>query len=88
LQVERNGYGRQLDSRIARLQTEGIDGDLEAVFIRAPIIRRVGRDAKVSSPAIKATRCWWNKAGIWRRHFIRNLTEDSRVHLKFLNKVP
>src|SRR5262245_30448642 len=33
--VERNGYGRQLDSRIVKLQPEGLaGGDLEAVFIR------------------------------------------------------
>src|SRR5258707_10982992 len=42
--VERNAYGRQLDSRIAHLDLEG---DLEAVFIRAPIIRRVGDNARV-----------------------------------------
>ena len=42
IDVERNAYGRQLDSRVALLlDAEG--GPLEAVFIRAPIIRRVGR---------------------------------------------
>lgn len=45
LTVERNGYGRQLDSRIAKLDVEGID--IEAVFIRAPIIRRAGPEVKV-----------------------------------------
>ncbi len=38
--VERNGYGRQVDSHIADID---IDGQVaEAVFIRAPIIRRTG----------------------------------------------
>src|SRR5260370_2674343 len=45
--VERNGYGRQLDSRIARLQPAGVEGGLEAVLIRAPIIRRGGVQARV-----------------------------------------
>ena len=49
--VERNGYGRQLDSRIAQLEPEEksrlTDTDIEAVFIRAPVIRRVGEGAKV-----------------------------------------
>jgi len=51
--VERNAYGRQLDSRVARLHPEEAfarragDGDIEAVFIRAPIIRRVGPSATV-----------------------------------------
>ena len=47
MEVERNAYGRQLDSRIARLKPEGMEGELEAVFIRAPIIRSVGQDAKI-----------------------------------------
>jgi 5'-phosphate synthase pdxT subunit len=44
--VERNGYGRQIDSRIAPIElTNG--GTAEAVFIRAPVIRRVGPRTKV-----------------------------------------
>lgn len=45
--VERNGYGRQIDSRIAPVEIAGSAS--EAVFIRAPIIRRVGPDIKVLS---------------------------------------
>lgn len=45
LTVERNGYGRQIDSRIAAI--DWIGAPTEAVFIRAPIIRRVGPEAKV-----------------------------------------
>jgi 5'-phosphate synthase pdxT subunit len=44
--IERNAYGRQIDSRIAQIDLEG-SGPAEAVFIRAPIIRRVGPEAKV-----------------------------------------
>jgi 5'-phosphate synthase pdxT subunit len=42
--VQRNAYGRQLDSRIVNIATESaeIDSQIEAVFIRAPIIRRTG----------------------------------------------
>lgn len=40
ISVERNGYGRQLDSHIATLDVEG--RPVEAVFIRAPVIRRTG----------------------------------------------
>ena len=45
--VERNAYGRQVDSRVVELdpdpafQERTSPGKLEAVFIRAPIIRRV-----------------------------------------------
>src|SRR5437879_936049 len=44
ISVERNGYGRQLDSRIARVPIQE-DSDFEAVFIRAPIIRRARQRA-------------------------------------------
>jgi len=84
--IERNGYGRQLDSRIARIQPAGLEGDLEAVFIRAPIIRRVGDRAKVlatyqGDPVLVEQ----------GRHLVATfhpeLTADSRVHLMFLEKV-
>lgn len=45
LTVERNGYGRQIDSRISNIDIEGHPA--EAVFIRAPIIRRTGPDVSV-----------------------------------------
>ena len=37
--VERNAYGRQVHSTVTRIGLED-GGDMEAVFIRAPIIRR------------------------------------------------
>ncbi len=43
--VQRNGYGRQLDSHIAPVNINGESA--EAVFIRAPIIRRVGPSISV-----------------------------------------
>lgn len=45
LTVERNAYGRQIDSRIAQLDLDG--EPLEAVFIRAPVIRKVSGSARV-----------------------------------------
>src|SRR5579884_1718642 len=51
--VERNGYGRQIDSRIAPIElAQG--GTAEAVFIRAPIIRRVGPQTKVLATYLDA----------------------------------
>ncbi len=45
LTVERNGYGRQLDSRIAHIDVDGVRS--EAVFIRAPVIRKIGPETTV-----------------------------------------
>jgi 5'-phosphate synthase pdxT subunit len=90
--VERNAYGRQVDSRVVRLPETGEfareagGGDIEAVFIRAPIIRRVGPCATVyleyeGSPVLV-------REG---RHLVATfhpeLTGDPRVHRLFLDTI-
>jgi 5'-phosphate synthase pdxT subunit len=45
--VERNAYGRQIDSAILTLPTELPGGPLEMVFIRSPRITRVGEGVQV-----------------------------------------
>jgi 5'-phosphate synthase pdxT subunit len=45
--VERNAYGRQIDSTILTLPTEIPGGPLEMVFIRSPRITRVGDGVEV-----------------------------------------
>jgi 5'-phosphate synthase pdxT subunit len=45
--VERNAYGRQIDSTILTLPTELPGGPLEMVFIRSPRITRVGDRVEV-----------------------------------------
>jgi 5'-phosphate synthase pdxT subunit len=86
IDVERNGYGRQLESRIATLQPEGLKGDLEAVFIRAPIIRRVGADAKVLA-SYRGDPVLVEQGRHLAATFHPELTSDTRVHLIFLDKV-
>ena len=82
--VERNAYGRQLESRVARVDAGG--GPLEAVFIRAPIIRRVGEGVRVlarynGDPVLV-------EQGIhMAATFHPELTEDGRVHRLFMEKV-
>ena len=86
LTVERNAYGRQIDSRIAHLPFANTDDGLEAVFIRAPIIRRCGPGVKVlaeyeGDPVLVEE----------GRHLVATfhpeLTRDSRVHKLFLSKL-
>ncbi|WP_114453090.1 pyridoxal 5'-phosphate synthase glutaminase subunit PdxT [Halopolyspora algeriensis] len=46
--VRRNAFGRQADSFEADLDVEGIDGGpVHAVFIRAPLVEKVGSDVQV-----------------------------------------
>jgi pyridoxal 5'-phosphate synthase pdxT subunit len=84
LTVERNGYGRQIDSRIASVRIEGEAQPLEAVFIRAPIIRRVGPKGRIlatylGDPVLV-------EEGIHLvATFHPELTGDPRVHRQFVN---
>jgi 5'-phosphate synthase pdxT subunit len=84
IDVERNAYGRQIDSRIARIQAGATE--MEAVFIRAPKILRVGAGGKVMAT--------YNGDPVWveqGRHMVTTfhpeLTSDTRVHQRFLEKV-
>ena len=86
IDVQRNGYGRQLDSRIAKLQPEGIPNELEAVFIRAPIIRRVGQGAKVLA-RYKGDPVLVEQGRHMVATFHPELTGDARIHKLFLEKV-
>jgi 5'-phosphate synthase pdxT subunit len=93
MEIERNAYGRQLDSRITRLkindrlQPQGIEGELEAVFIRAPIIRSVGQNAKVLA-SYQGDPVLVEQGRHLAATFHPELTDDSRVHLMFLRKIP
>ena len=87
MQVERNAYGRQLDSRIAHLDPQGMDGGLEAVFIRAPIIRSVGKDAKVLA-SYEGDPVLVEQGRHMAATFHPELTDDARIHLMFLEKIP
>ncbi len=92
LTVERNAYGRQIDSRVANIspgaefQKRAGGGDVEAVFIRAPIIRRTGPGVNVlaeydGDPVLVEQ----------GRHLVATfhpeLTQDARVHKLFLSKI-
>jgi len=86
IDVERNAYGRQLDSHIAHLEPEGWNGDLEAVFIRAPIIRRVGGQAKVLARH-KGDPVLVEQGQHMVATFHPELTDDPRIHEMFLQKI-
>ncbi len=87
--VERNAYGRQLDSRIVHLNPENgrlTDRDIEAVFIRAPIIRRVGKSAKVLA-SYRNTPVLVEQGHHLVATFHPELTQDERIHRLFLDKI-
>jgi 5'-phosphate synthase pdxT subunit len=77
--VERNAYGRQADSFVGTVHAPDLGGELPAVFIRAPKIRRVGPGAE-----ILATRggepVLVREGNVVAATFHPELTEDNRVH--------
>ena len=85
LTVERNGYGRQLDSHIARIPAEGV-GELEAVFIRAPIIRRLGQAVRVLA-SHRGDPVLVEQGRHMAATFHPELTSDPRIHARFLSKL-
>lgn len=84
LTVERNAYGRQIDSRIARIELEGQTS--EAVFIRAPIIRRVGPSARILATYENAP-VLVEQGRHMASTFHPELSPASRVHQRFIHKV-
>lgn len=92
LTVERNAYGRQIDSHVAHVTPEPDftqrtqPGDLETVFIRAPIIRRVGAGARVLA-AYQGDPVLVEQGRHLVATFHPELSHDSRVHDLFISKL-
>ncbi len=92
LLIERNGYGRQLASRVVTLEPEPEfaarmpAGALEAVFIRAPIIRRAGERARVLARYLGQP-VLVEQGDHLVATFHPELAADRRVHRYFLEKV-
>ena len=92
LTVERNAYGRQIDSRVAQITPEtGFtqrteSGDLEAIFIRAPIIRRIGANATVLA-SYEGDPVLVEQGRHLVATFHPELGSDSRVHELFISKL-
>jgi pyridoxal 5'-phosphate synthase pdxT subunit len=82
--VQRNAYGRQIDSRIAEI--ESTLGPIEAVFIRAPIIRRAGPDVKVLA-SYQGDPVLVQQGRHMAATFHPELTEDPTVHRLFVNSI-
>ena len=80
--VERNAYGRQVNSRVVRILID--EGEMEAVFIRAPIIRHEGAGARVVA-TYAGDRVWIEPGRYMVTTFHPELTVDTRVHERFLS---
>ena len=79
IDVARNAYGRQVDSFISEVETSLAGGPLEAVFIRAPRITRVG-DGVVTLATLKGEPVMVRQDNLVAATFHPELTGDDRAH--------
>lgn len=88
LTVERNAYGRQIDSFIDDIDTSIDDTTkkFEAVFIRAPKIKSIGKTVRAigwhQDDVVLA-----ENDSILVATFHPELTNDTSIHKHFLNKI-
>jgi 5'-phosphate synthase pdxT subunit len=83
--VERNAFGRQVDSFEADVAVDGFDRPVHAVFIRAPWISKVGGAvevlATVTEPGTGDTHPVFVRQGrVLATSFHPELTDDDRIH--------
>ena len=86
LEVDRNAYGRQVQSFEAEVELDGEAESMRGVFIRAPRVRKLGEDVEVlgerdGEPVLV------RDGRLLLAAFHPELTDDSRVHERFLAMV-
>jgi 5'-phosphate synthase pdxT subunit len=80
--VERNAWGRQVDSFETQIDVAGLDGPLGAVFIRAPRFRAVGPGVAVlgrhrGEPVLV------EQGSVLAASFHPEIAGDARLHARF-----
>ena len=88
IEVSRNAFGRQVDSFEADIQFEDIEGaPFHCVFIRAPVVKRVGESVKVLAALDDGRPVAVRQGRMLATAFHPELTGDSRIHELFARMV-
>jgi len=86
--VERNAFGRQVDSFEENLEIENLHGGpFRGVFIRAPRVTRVGPGIKVLCKLKDGSIVAVRQGRFLATSFHPELTNDSRLHAYFLEMI-
>jgi 5'-phosphate synthase pdxT subunit len=86
--VDRNAFGRQIDSFEEALTVTGIEGGpIHAVFIRAPVIRNPGRGVEVLCRLQDGRIVACREGRLLATSFHPELTTDYRMHALFVGMV-
>jgi 5'-phosphate synthase pdxT subunit len=85
--VERNAFGRQVDSFEEDLEFKGISGPkFRSVFIRAPWVASLGKDVEVLAE-IDGHAVAVRQGNVLATAFHPELTSDNRIHRYFVEEI-
>lgn len=88
IEVSRNAFGRQVDSFEADLDIDELDGPpFRAVFIRAPVVSRIGDGVEVLAQLDDGRPVAVRQKNMMATAFHPELTDDPRVHELFVKTV-
>jgi 5'-phosphate synthase pdxT subunit len=88
MQVQRNAFGRQLQSFETDLIVSGLgDKPIRAIFIRAPLIESVGLGAEVLARLDDGTIVAARQGNVITTAFHPELTDDDRFHRMWLQSL-
>lgn len=85
--VRRNAFGGQQQSFETTLNFRGIDGDVRAAFIRAPIIESVGPQAQVDATLDDGRIVAVSQGNLMGIAFHPEMLGETRIHARFLELV-
>jgi 5'-phosphate synthase pdxT subunit len=86
LTARRNGYGRQLESFESDINVAGLDEPFHAVFIRAPVVERVGDDVEILA-SLDGVAVLLRNQRCTVAAFHPELTNDVRLHEIFVSSL-
>ena len=86
VKIRRNAFGRQIDSHEVDLEIKGFDKPFHAVFIRAPIVEKVGENVEILSRTDRGI-VFVRQKNILGASFHPELTEDTRIHEMFIKTI-
>ncbi|KJL18839.1 Glutamine amidotransferase subunit PdxT [Microbacterium azadirachtae] len=85
--VARNAFGGQVESFETTLAVQGIDGEVAATFIRAPLITRVGPRAKAIASLPDGGVVAVEQGGLLGTSFHPEMNGETRLHARLLQLV-
>jgi pyridoxal 5'-phosphate synthase pdxT subunit len=84
LTVQRNAFGRQIDSFEIDLPFQGLEHPIHAVFIRAPTVQRVGDEAEALATLPDGRVVAARQGNLLATAFHPELTPDVSLHAYFI----